>query len=76
MTSTSINFDPFHPTCPHCRAQMVVNSAEKGIMNDNGYFYLIPLICLECQMELWVKAMPVGVTCDEKFANKLSGGIQ
>ena len=55
---------------------MVVNPAKKGIMNDNGYFYLIPLICLDCQMELWVKAMPVGVTCDEKFANKLNGGIQ
>ena len=73
--SANISFDPFNPTCPHCNATMVVNPAEKGILNDNGWFYLIPLICLECQMELWIKAMPVGVTCDERFADKL-GGMQ
>jgi len=72
MTSTPINFDLFHPTCPHCKVQMVVNPTEKGILNDEGYFYLIPLICLEYQMELWVKAMLVGVTCDQNFADKLN----
>ena len=72
MAMSNISFDPFNPTCPHCKAQMIVNPAERGILNDHQWFYLIPLICLECQMELWVKAMPVGVTCDQKFADKLN----
>lgn len=55
-----------HPQCPNCNIEMILNPCKGGICVDGDY-YRIPIVCNACGLELWIKALPVSVLCEEQF---------
>jgi len=71
ISMESLTLNPMDPQCPNKCGKLVVNPQVGGLLKQYDSMYLIPLICQECGIELWIRAMPVGVIMDQENAAKV-----